>query len=48
MGLFQESMPGFLKTFQPTSRLSIHCDADLYSATLYVLSRCMSTSSPER
>ncbi|MEJ2496910.1 MAG: TylF/MycF/NovP-related O-methyltransferase, partial [Sulfurovaceae bacterium] len=36
-GLFQDSLPGFLKTFKPDKQLVIHNDSDLYSATLYVL-----------
>jgi len=38
-GLFQDSLPIFLRT-KITSKLVIHMDADLYSSTLYVLTRC--------
>ena len=36
-GLFQKSLPEFLKTFNWDRRIVIHMDADLYSSTLYVL-----------
>lgn len=36
-GLFQQTLPPFLKTFDNSRRKLIHMDADLYSSTLFVL-----------
>jgi O-methyltransferase len=36
-GLFQQTLPGFLKDFDNTKRKVIMLDADLYTATLYTL-----------
>lgn len=38
-GLFQETLPSFLSQYSPSEQLVIHNDSDLYSATMYVLSR---------
>jgi hypothetical protein len=36
-GLFQQTLPGFLKTFDNHNKTIVMLDADLYSATLFTL-----------
>ena len=36
-GLFQQTLPGFLKSFKNDKLTVIHMDADLYSSTLFTL-----------
>lgn len=38
-GLFQDSLPGFLNSYESQQRKVIHMDADLYSSTLFVITR---------
>lgn len=45
-GLFQHTLPKFLESKSLQSQLVIHNDADLYSSTLYVLTRCNDIISP--
>ena len=40
-GLFQESLPGFLKNYNSINRKVIHLDADLYSSTLFVMTKLL-------
>jgi hypothetical protein len=36
-GLFQETLPGFIRTFRNERQLVVHIDCDLYSSTLFCL-----------
>ncbi len=38
-GLFQDTLQTFLSTYSPNSRLIVHNDSDLYSSSLYLLTR---------
>jgi O-methyltransferase len=39
VGWFQETLPQFLVDYKPQTRVVVHNDSDLYSATLYTLTR---------
>lgn len=45
-GWFQDSLPPFLESFQPRSRMVIHIDSDLYSSALFCLTRLHSLAVP--
>ncbi|HNP84252.1 MAG TPA: class I SAM-dependent methyltransferase [Nitrospira sp.] len=45
-GLFQDTLPIFLKEYKSNFQLVIHNDSDLYSATLYVLTRANDIITP--
>ena len=38
-GIFQNTLDGFLKKYSSSNQLVIHNDSDLYSSTMYVLTR---------
>jgi hypothetical protein len=39
VGLFQQSLPAFLSSYRPARRIVVNNDSDLYSSTLYSLTR---------
>lgn len=45
IGLFQDTLPRFLHAFHPQRQVIIHNDSDLYSATLYTLTKLDSSVS---
>jgi hypothetical protein len=45
-GLFQDTLDSTLASFVPRSQLILHNDSDLYSSTLYVLTRCHDLLTP--
>jgi len=47
IGWFQDSLPGFMASYQPANRIVIHNDSDLYSSTLYTLTTLDRIISPE-
>jgi O-methyltransferase len=38
-GMYQDTLPGFLRTFSPKNRLVIHNDSDLYTSSLFLLTK---------
>lgn len=38
-GLFQDTLDNFLQSFKPKHQVIVHMDADLYSSTLFVLTK---------
>ena len=40
-GLFQDSLPVFLQDYKPQRKKVVHMDADLYSSTLFVLTKLL-------
>jgi O-methyltransferase len=46
-GLFQDTLPAFLRTFKRHGAIVVHCDADLYSSTLYCLTRLSEVLQPK-
>lgn len=45
-GLFQDTLPPFLTTFENSNRKLIHMDADIFSATLFALSQMHAVLKP--
>lgn len=45
-GWFQDSLPGFLASFQPHNPIVVHSDSDLYSSTLYCFTKIDSLLPP--
>ena len=45
-GLFQETLPPFLKRYEKINPLVVHMDADLYSSSLFVLAQLSSFFEP--
>jgi O-methyltransferase len=46
VGLFQDTLYRFLETFKSERKTVVHMDADLYSSTLFVLTRIASVLKP--
>ncbi len=44
-GRFQDTIPGFLSSYCPQKNLVIHCDADLYTSTMFFLASLHSVMS---
>ncbi|MFY9743488.1 MAG: glycosyltransferase [Candidatus Sulfotelmatobacter sp.] len=46
VGMFQETLPEFIRRFKRNKKLVLHLDADLYSSTLFVLTSIASMLTP--